>query len=81
MPGADFRAGLYIGQLDSKEKLRRGLGVRVYFDHPEMITTEQEFAETSLSVDRQLLNIDETELWPESSQKCVQLYEGEWRHN
>lgn len=68
LPGADFRPGMYIGQLDAKEKLKRGLGVRIYISND--LTYENELAETSLAQKLQ---------GSESLNK--QIYEGEWQRN
>jgi hypothetical protein len=43
---------MYIGQLDAKEKLKRGLGVRIYTNND--LTYENELAETSLALKRKV---------------------------
>jgi hypothetical protein len=59
---------MYIGQLDIKEKLKWGLGVRIYTNSD--LTYEKELAETSLAQKRKV-----------SESLNEQIYEGEFRRN
>jgi hypothetical protein len=67
-------------QITRLEKLRHGLGVRVYYAKRTDLY-EHELGETSLSNQIRDGENQAILIWEGANQKCIRVYEGEWKSN